>query len=81
MKCECCDIEFALLDVHHVKSRGAGGSDEPFNLINLCRKCHTGIHSKGYYYMCSNFPTLLIELNKRGWTMQKILGRNKLMRF
>ncbi len=25
---------------HHIRSRGAGGSDEDSNLIQLCNRCH-----------------------------------------
>lgn len=81
MTCQCCGKDFEKLDTHHIRSKGAGGKDETFNLIDVCRKCHTEIHSKGYFSMCSNNATLLIELNKRGWTLQKVLGRYKLTRF
>lgn len=33
--------------MHHVKSRGAGGSDELSNLKTLCGECHREIHAKG----------------------------------
>jgi len=34
------------LEVHHIKSRGSGGSDEHHNLIRLCRWCHVKAHSQ-----------------------------------
>lgn len=34
-------------DPHHVKSRGAGGTDEMENLIPLCRRHHVEIHQIG----------------------------------
>ena len=35
-------------DPHHVKTRGAGGGDEPENLMPLCRVHHTEIHLTGH---------------------------------
>ena len=32
-------------DKHHIKSKGSGGDDKEENLIELCRKCHTELHS------------------------------------
>lgn len=32
-------------DVHHIKTRGAGGTDIAENLIELCRICHTKFHA------------------------------------
>lgn len=45
--CEWC-FERPMVDVHHVKPKGMGGSkklDYPENLIGLCRKCHTDAHA------------------------------------
>ena len=33
------------LDVHHIVFRSNGGSDEPENLITLCRTCHDALHA------------------------------------
>lgn len=32
-------------DPHHVKSRGAGGTDADY--VALCRRCHDGLHRHG----------------------------------
>lgn len=32
------------LDVHHIAARADGGSDDPENLITLCRVCHMEWH-------------------------------------
>lgn len=40
-KCEECKCDnFAILQVHHIKERAQGGSDEPENLKLLCANCH-----------------------------------------
>ena len=44
-KCLVCPSFNA--DLHHVKSRGSGGGDEPYNLARLCREHHTEIHFIG----------------------------------
>jgi 5-methylcytosine-specific restriction endonuclease McrA len=39
--CECCEAK--AVDIHHIKSRGMGGSKEKDcieNLMALCRHCH-----------------------------------------
>lgn len=33
------------LDVHHIIFREHGGSDEPENLLTLCRTCHKRLHA------------------------------------
>jgi hypothetical protein len=38
----CCSVcgSRTFLEVHHIKPRGAGGPDEPWNLAALCEWCH-----------------------------------------
>lgn len=33
------------LEVHHIKFRSQGGTDNPNNLITLCEKCHKKVHN------------------------------------
>ena len=35
-------------DVHHIRSRGAGGTDDVGNLICLCRRHHIEVHNGKY---------------------------------
>jgi 5-methylcytosine-specific restriction endonuclease McrA len=35
-----------FLDVHHIKARADGGSNDPDNLITLCAACHRMIHDR-----------------------------------
>ena len=41
--CEYCGNRFSL-QVHNIRSRGAGGDDVEDNLICLCWKCHREAH-------------------------------------
>ena len=40
--CEYC--RKTAVDIHHIKFKGQGGSDEYVNLIALCRSCHQKAH-------------------------------------
>ena len=53
-QCQHCGAKSVALEIHHVKFRIQGGSDDPENLLTLCRKCHMDYH-KGK-----------IELKKQG---------------
>ncbi|MDD5051087.1 MAG: HNH endonuclease [Candidatus Pacebacteria bacterium] len=40
--CEQCGAR--AVDIHHIKHRSQGGTDEADNLTALCRECHERIH-------------------------------------
>ena len=42
--CQCCGKKNCRLEVHHIKFRRDGGTDDEENLITLCKECHDGIH-------------------------------------
>jgi 5-methylcytosine-specific restriction endonuclease McrA len=56
-RCQICDLETywtprfdgdpLAYDMAHIKSRGAGGSDEISNVRALCHQCHMKEHTKG----------------------------------
>ena len=43
--CQHCKTKQGTLEVHHIVFRSNGGSDEPDNLITLCRNCHRELHA------------------------------------
>jgi len=45
MKCVRCGAE-ENLELHHIIPEGLGGSDDPGNLLHLCRRCHNWLHRK-----------------------------------
>ena len=42
--CQHCKTKQGILEIHHIIFRSNGGSNEPDNLITLCRKCHRDLH-------------------------------------
>ena len=42
--CQNCNAKKGVFEVHHLVFKSQGGSDEPENLITLCRKCHKDYH-------------------------------------
>lgn len=54
-------------DPAHIRSRGAGGPDEEWNVIPFCRKHHTEQHKIGWYSMCKKYSGLGIRLTWHGW--------------
>jgi len=47
--CQWClrtkqEIGFIGFHIHHIQSRQGGGSDDPSNLMTLCRYCHEQVH-------------------------------------
>ena len=54
-------------DIHHVKSRGAGGKDDLWNIMPLCRQCHCDIHRVGMKYHAENYPMVKRWLELNDW--------------
>lgn len=43
--CQCCGKKNCRLEVHYIKFRSNGGTDDEENLITLCKECHDRIHA------------------------------------
>lgn len=43
--CQICGAKHIRLEVHHIKYRSQGGTDDENNLITLCECCHKKIHA------------------------------------
>jgi hypothetical protein len=69
VNCVCCHHNGSsyLLDREHTKTRGAGGSDEDWNVSIMCRKCHTEKGMKGINYMANKYPNYKKWLINNGW--------------
>jgi hypothetical protein len=56
---------------HHVKTRGSGGTDDPWNLMPVCRRDHTRIHQEGLAKVAKGNLSLLTWLVENGWVFNK----------
>ena len=43
--CQCCGKKNCRLEVHHIKFKRDGGTDDEENLITLCEDCHKGVRA------------------------------------
>jgi len=51
------------LELHHIKPRSFGGSNEPENLLPLCSKCHKKVHKEIYGFV----ENVIFEMNSNGY--------------
>lgn len=77
--CVACGV-YGVQDRAHVKSRKSGGTWDDFNIILLCRKHHVESHNIGWVKFVSKFPNVELELNKKGWVIESLFGRVRLIR-
>jgi 5-methylcytosine-specific restriction endonuclease McrA len=61
--------------LHHVKTRGSGGSNNSHNLMPLCQKHHNEIHQKGTPHMAKKYFLLGLWLISNGWNFDDYLGK------
>lgn len=47
---------FGEVCAHHIKTKGSGGDDVPYNLIPLCMKHHEEIHKTSIIRMAVEYP-------------------------
>ncbi len=58
-------------DPAHIRSKGAGGPDEVWNLMALCRACHSDQHRVGIITFIEKNPGLAWRLKAIGWVVNK----------
>ena len=66
--CIACSVP-GISDIHHIKSRGSGGKNDVWNMIPLCRFCHSFWHQAGYGRFFKKFPHVLGFLLDLGWEL------------
>lgn len=54
-------------DPSHIISRGAGGSDAPWNICPKCRFCHSNFHQMGISKFVRDHPRFRRWLEDHGW--------------
>jgi 5-methylcytosine-specific restriction endonuclease McrA len=52
---------------HHLKTRKSGGGDEDFNLMPLCQRCHTEVHTIGLKSFAKKYPSVSEWLISKQW--------------
>jgi 5-methylcytosine-specific restriction endonuclease McrA len=69
------------VDACHIKSRGAGGGDDWFNIIPMCRKCHTEQHTIGWIQFTKKYSHVNEHLKLLGWENHsgKLINANSTM--
>lgn len=65
MRCIVCGN--VQTERHHFRTRGAGGSDENFNILLLCREHHQEIHKIGSITFAKKYKAVETWLLKNGW--------------
>lgn len=65
LNCVCCGQ--SPCDPCHLRSKGAGGGDQRWNIVPMCRYHHSEQHAQGFYYMAKRYPLLMMVLVQKGW--------------
>jgi hypothetical protein len=73
----CIACKRQPVDPHHIRSRGAGGGDEEFNVLAVCRCCHAYIHACGMKEFSDEWYPIEAWLRCHGWNFD---NRNHLVR-
>lgn len=66
------------VDACHVRSKGAGGPDEEFNLVPQCREHHILQHKIGWGAYLKRHPKAWAHLQSMGWHWIDSVGMAKL---
>ena len=61
--------------LHHVKTRGSGGSDDPSNLMPLCHAHHVEVHASGLTSFSKKHKRVMVWLKCMGWTFSDLTGK------
>jgi hypothetical protein len=55
MNCKICQ-ELPIQNHHHIISKNKGGTDDIWNIADICASCHYNVH-KGFVIVEGNFLT------------------------
>lgn len=78
-ECQACG-QVRQLDKCHIKSKGAGGGNQDWNIVLMHRGCHIDQHRLGWKRFSEKFPAIQRILEEKGWTFQELFGRVRLVR-
>jgi len=68
------------VDRCHIKSKGAGGTMEPDNLLLMCRFHHRLQHGIGWGRFVEMYPVVRAALREKGWHVVEEFGIKRLRR-
>lgn len=71
-KAGCVSCGKKPCDPAHIKSRGAGGDDLPWNTMPLCRGCHVLQHTIGWRAFSDYSPRIKAHLDFLGWQIDPL---------
>lgn len=71
----CGDQGEDRICLHHVKTRGSGGSDNAWNLMSLCQKHHNEIHQKGTPHFIEKYYKAELWMIASGWKFDEYLRK------
>ena len=78
-KCMVCPPWKSLpVDACHVRSKGAGGPDDEWNLVPQCRAHHSEQHRLGWARYLHKYPQGMAFLKSMGWEWNDVFGIQKL---
>lgn len=63
--------------LHHIKTRGSGGSDKKFNLMPLCNFHHNQVHQIGLYNFSLKYKSVTKFLINHKWELNNYFGKYK----
>lgn len=64
--CQICGV-LEDLDRCHIRSKGAGGTWDDYNIILMCRKMHQIQHALGWNRFIKLHPAVGLILIEKGW--------------
>jgi len=75
----CIICRFQGVDLHHLQSRGSGGPDESWNLMELCHRHHVMCHNKGLttFSFAKGHEAVIRWLTRNNWVYSEYLGKWK----
>lgn len=78
MSCLICG--HSETDDCHIKTKGSGGSNEPWNIMPLCRTHHVEQHKIGIITFIKKYLEVRKDIESKGWDIINQFGRERLVR-
>ncbi len=66
------------IDRCHIRSKGAGGPNDDFNILLMCRKHHQEQHRVGWSFFSKKYFEVRKALESKGWEWDESLSPSKL---